>query len=620
MNKRKFLPLCLSASLVFVFFNANISSMAQQNYSLSGQVSRTSTYVEGLIKDGKYSEAQAFCEKELQRNPNNHAVRVSLGNVFSKQYKLDAAMKEYQTVLSKNPDNCAAHEGLGDVLYKKTTSSNMEIIKNTDKLYNQALEEYKSAIKLNPNDYRAYNGAGKIMQEMGKLNSAQDYYNKALDIEPKYPDALENLGTILYSKNQVNAAIEKYEEAIEQGSKNSSAYYHLGESLIAKGDYSKAINDLQTSLYLFPNSAPVHNMLGQAYEKQGNEAAAITEYSKASLIKPEYSPPYLKLANIYQNRGDSEFAINQLKSAISLNPDFAEGKLKVADISLDTGKIDQAITYYNDLLNNKNYKNVALKGLANAYFTQAQQINNKAGLASEDEYLNVEKSIKQAIQYNPDDLQLYLALLRVSRLTNKEGQADLYLSKIIDNPTGRPIDHVVKGEAFITYGKYNDAQNEFRTALTQVHNTSSVIQLGEMFVLNRQYQPAKEAFSRVLANDPQNVTAKRYLDKIKKSEDDAESQYNIAKAFYDEHQRLAAIEALRDCISINPDLPEAQLLLAKAFEKEKYYTNAIEHYNIYINLASTDDIQGYQRKINSLTNKVQKMQEQGKIIKKYTRI
>lgn len=589
------------------------------NKVYKAKITKNYTEIDSLIDQKRFQEAKAMCDARLNADPSDTKARALLGDIYSKQYKLDAAKAEYLKILEKNPNDATAHNGLGNFYYEKTTSSNMDVIKSTNSYYQQALKEFNKAIKLDPDFYKAYNNAGKIMQETGKLAEAEKYYRKALEIEPKCSEAVDNLGTVLYAKNQTDASINKFKEAIGLNSKNSSAYYHLGEALVSRGDYNSAINYLQTALYLNPNSAPVHDMLGKAYQKQGNEAAAIVEYRKSSMIKPEYSCPYLRLANIYQDRGDDEMAIAELKSAVSINPDFQEGKLKIADISLKSDKIDQAIKYYRELLGNKDYEDQALKGLSKAYFMEAQEVSANASITSESEYVDAENAIKQAIQLNPDDLQLYLALLRISRLTNKDGQADFYLNKIIDNPVNKPAAHIVKGEAYIAYKKYNDAQNEFRQALSQVDKIDSILYLGEIFITNRQYPAAKEAFNKVLSKDPGNQKAARSLERIQMNEEQAVAKFNLAKGFYNEGQILASIEAFRDCLALNPYLADAQLLLAKSFEKEKYYFNAIENYTAYVNIANINnkDSAKYNEKIAQLTRKIKNLQEKGKSVKKF---
>lgn len=621
MNKNKVLSLCIGVSLVAVLNSPN-QALAQSNNYYSTGISKTYTKIDSLIEKGDYKKAETLSKKLLSANPNNVKARAALGSTYSAQFKLDAAFKEFQQVLEQDPTNSDAHNGLGMIYYRKTTSSNMEVRNNIQKYYEMAIKEFEKAVALDSNNYKAYNNAGKILQESGQLDKAEEYYRRALDVAPDYSPAVMNLGTVLFAKNQVDEAIARYHKAILLNGKNSSAYYHLGEALIAKGDYSKAINYLNTSLYLFSNSAPVHNMLGKAYELQGNEAAAISEYKKSTLIKPEYPQPYLSIANIYQNRSDYELAVSELKNAISINPDFLEGKLKIADISLSTNKTDQAIKYYKEVIKNPVYSKYAAQGISKAYFQKAQSVNDYANFVSESEYVEAEQALKQAINYNPDDIQLYLALLRISRLTDQNTQSQSYLNKIIQSPSSHPINSIVKGEAFLTYKKYNDAEKEFEKALSFVSDKNDILYVGEIFVLNRQYDVAKNAFHRVLNMEPNNTKAQKALERIKRNEEMAASKYIMAEGLYDEGQKMAAIEMLREALNLNPSLPEAQLLLAKALEKKDYYYNAIEHYKAYIHLvpAYGSKYNEAKKKIEKLTSKVEKMKSKGKEVKKYTRI
>ncbi len=68
-------------------------------------------------------------------------------------------------------------------------------------------------------------------------------------------------------------------------------------------------------------------------------------------------------------------------------------------------------------------------------------------------------------------------------------------------------------------------------------------------------------------------------------------------------------------------LPEAHLGIAKAFEQEKYYYNAIDHYTAYVNLiniSQIDDKEKYTKKIAKLKKKVAGIEARKKFIKTYT--
>ncbi len=586
-----------------------------------GRVSKNHLKIEKLIEKGRYDEALKDINKILKDNPDDLNARAYLGSVYSARYKLDAATREYRRILSRDPDNAAAHNGLGLVYYRRTSSSNMEVRKNIPKLREQALNEFLKAIKSAPGFYQAYNNAGMILFEQGRILEAETYFEKSLDLKPEYSEAIENYGKVFFAKNKLDEAINQYKKAIKLNTRNSSAYYRLGEALIAKGKYSEAVSHLQTSLYLFPNSAPVHNMLGKAYEMQENEPAAIAEYKKASMIKPEYPAPYLSLADIYKNRGDAEFAIAELRNALAVNSGFYAAKAKIAEISLNIGKIDQTINYCKELLDVPEYREKALTGLSKAYFIKAQQISSYTHIASESELLAVENALREALRYDPENLELYLALLRISRASQKEAQSEIYLKHILKNAQDNRIDHIIRGESHLVFNEFNKAESEFLKALNLSHGVSDLMKMAEIFTINRSYSAAKIALNRVLAIETGNIRAIRCKQRIKNYEEQAISKFNVAEGFYRERQRLASIEAYRDALSLNPYLAQAHLGIAKAFEKEDYHYNAAEHYKAYVNIVAIDrNTRKYRAKIAGLERKIAKMKAGNKPVKKFSRI
>ena len=613
MNKSK-----IFAYIIFAFILLNYQAFAE---TYSANISRNYSKAENLIELGKYGEAEAYITKLLAENANDIQAKTYLAEIHSAQYKLDGAEKEFNKILEKNPQNSMAHNGLGLVYYRRTTSSDMTFRGNMENYYNKALQEFSLAVKNDPNFYQAYDNTGKILFDAGRLNDAEKYFKKALEIRPDYSKGVENYGRVLFAKNQIDASIDKYREAIRLNSKNSSAYCNLGEALIRKGDYSTAIKQLQTSLYLFPNSAPVHDLLGRAYELQGNEAAAISEYKKSFLIKPEYLSPYLRLADVYRNRGDDEIAISELRNALSVNPNFYEAKSKIADTSLNVGKTEQAIKYYKDLLNVPNYKVAALQGLSKAYFVRSKELNADASIASELGYVDIEDSIKQAIQYDPNNLELYLALLRVARVSHNDNNSAMYMKNIIENTQNSKINHIVKGEAYITCNDYSNAEREFLNALNKTNNKEDLLRLAQIYTMDRAYISAKNAVDKVLSMEPNNLKAGRILERIRRNEEQSLSRLKIAEAFYREGQKKAAIEAYRDALALNVYLPEAHLGIAKAFEKEKYYYNAIDHYTAYVNLidiSKIEDKEKYTNKIEKLKIKVAEIEARKQFVKKYS--
>ena len=561
------------------------------------------TYYSNVLK----SDKNAVSSKE-NHNPKNIGACILVGNAYCVQYKLDSAQKQFEKALKINPNSSDAHNGLGMVYYLKTSSSDMEMIKKKDVLLNSAIKEFELAIKFNPKNAEAFNNLGRVYQEKGNLNTAQENYKKALGIDSKYSEAMCNLGYVDFLKNKIPDAIEKYKKALTFDSKNPKAYIYLSEAYASQAKFSDALSEINTSLSLFSNSAVAQSVLGKIYDIQGNKVAALNSYRKSITIKPENIEPYLAIADIYQERGDNDLAISELKNALSINPDYKEGYLKLADMLLIENKPELAIAYYQKVVGDTVFSAYALKGLSRAYFNNAKNISDLAYMTTNAEYLDAQNALLNAIDANPKDLQLYLALLRISKLAANDNVSQIYLNQIIKKSDFSPIASVIKGEAYLLCNKYTEANLEFSNAITSANDIQDCLYIGEIFILNRQYDMATAAFYKVLNSDAENKKARAGLNLIAKNKKIADHHYDLAKAFYEEGQKNLAIQELNKAIAFNPKDKKSNLLIAKTYEKLDDYSISSNNYQVYLGLIDSKDknYKKYIKKIRSLTKKAKK--------------
>lgn len=596
------------------------NGMTAQAKTYKASVYRYSAKGEMLIEQGKASQAKTYYQNQVKSNPRDMNAHVGLGSAYSALFQLGAAEKEFKTVLKANPKNPGAHNGMGLLYYRKTTSSNQNLRNKTQDLYQAAINEFKTALRYSPNYPEAHNNLGKIYQEQGNLQDAESEYRNALDLDPNYGTALINLGTIYLAKGEVDSAIANYKQAIKINSSNSNAHYRLGEAYTAQGKYDDAIKELQTALYQNTNSAPVHDQLGEVYSLQGNEAAAITEFNKSITIKPEYSPAYLKLANVYEQRGDDEFAIEKLRSAVNVNPNFTEGKLEIADISNRIGKETQAIKMYQDVLNSDPENVEALKGIASAYYNDAKK-ESIGGVVAPGDFVEAEQAIIRALQSQPNDLQLHLALLRLNRITGERQAAQDELNIIIARQAQTPAESVARGEALYAMNNFKDGNDEFNRALNYTTQLPDVLLLADIFAENGNLDLANTAYQKALTIDASNAKASKGIDRVKKLGDTSREQYRAGFGFFKEGQRLTAIDDLRKASAANSVDPTTRWLLGEAYNKEGFYLNAIDQYSAFLQLANPADDQKRYKKtqstVDKLTQKVNKMRANGEAIKDF---
>lgn len=560
--------------------------------------------VSRMIENGYYDDADNLLQGAIFRNQKDIKAQALSTVSLAKQCRLDPAQYELNDLLKKYPNNSNLHYAQGIVYYQRTTSSNMFYRNNAQKLLNDAMKEFKKAIDIDKTNARAYNAAGVISIKLGNNKDAADYFNKAILADKTYSMAIDNLGTMDFSAGKYASAEKKFRSALDYNSKNTTAMYHLAQIALQKKDYNTAITFLNNALYLNPTSPAIYNLLGRAYIIQGNQAAAINSFNKSIAITPEFTLSYLDLADIYEQRGDSEFAIEQLKTVLSIDPECNEAKFKLANISLDSGKYKQAIDTYMSLVGIDGYNDLALIGLSNAYYGQAQ-VSVHGAIGSKNDAFKALDYINSAIKANPNDLDLHLAKLRLSKYLNKPEETKIELNKIINSPACDLSSRITKGEAYITLNDYKDAKVEFGAAVKLSKTAEEDLYVSEILLFNKQYDSAKVLFDKILSYDTKNQQALAGLDYIKKNKQNAGVYYKSAVIFAKQQNIPTAIEYLTRSISSDPSNPDAHLMLGHLYEKIKNYNDAVNSYKAYVSLVPNNvDTKKIIKKISQLDKKL----------------
>lgn len=541
--------------------------------------------VSKMIEYGNYCNADKILAGAMQRNPKDIKAQALWIVSLAKQNKLDYVQSQLDNLLKQYPNNSDLHYAQGVVYYNRTKSSDMSYISNSRKLLNSAFSEFLKASTLDKSSAKSLNAAGVIVLQDGNIQDAKDYFAKAVALDKTYATALDNLGTIDYTAGNFSEAENKFNQAASYNPSSATIMYHLAQINIQKQNYSKALTYLNTAIVMNPNNPALYNLLGEIYAFQGNEAAAINAFKKSISVKPEFLRSYMDLASIYEKRGDSEFAIDQLKSVLSIKPDSNEAKIKIADISLDSGKYNQALKIYSELVGVDGYNDKAIIGLANTYYAQAQVCSSKSFLASNKDLYKALDYLNKAIALKGQDLELHLAKLKLSKITNQPDLAKVELDKIVNSGANDLVSNVIKGEAYLALNNYPEAKKAFSDAVKQSQTAQDDLYLSEIFIYHKQYSSAEEVIQKILKIDSQNQQALNDMDYIQKSKKSADNCYKSAQYYLKVKNYNGAMEYLTRSLAIDPNNPDAHLLLAQLYECQKDYRNAILNYKAYLGLA-----------------------------------
>lgn len=556
--------------------------------------------IEKNLDENDFQPADRLINIALTQNSKDLRAKSLQAVFYAKQGKITAAQNITDGLLKKYPQNADLHYAQGVINYKCANSSELKYISKSPAYMSKALWEFKKATMLDKNNYQAYNALGVVYMKSKNYKDAKAAFKKALSINPQYATALDNLGTVDYAEGKLADADKKFQKSLWINPKSATANYHLAQVAFDKGAYQKAIDYLSKSASINPNMPQIYSLYGNVYSKLGNDGAAINAYKKAIGLKPEFTAPYYNLACMYEKRGDFEFAAEQLKTALASNPNDNVSRLKLADISYSGGKYSQAIDNYSALVGTKDFNDASLKGLANSYFEQAQELSSKGALASNGDFFKAFDNVNKAIDSNGDDLELHLAKLKLAKLTNQPEISETVLKGIIQSPKTDMISNVSKGEAYLALNDYSDAKKSFDTAVNSAQNAQDSLGLAEIFICHKQYDSALVVLQNVLKKDPQNTQALNTIEYIKSCQKYAEADFKAAKYYLSKNNSVAAKEYLTRSISMNPNSADAHLILAQLLEKQKDFEGAVKNYRIYVGLEPNAE------NVNKIKKKIEK--------------
>ena len=540
--------------------------------------------IDKLIEYNNYNEADSALKEILKNSPNDLEAQSLRILWMAKQHKLAPAQEELDKLLKKYPNYAPLHYAQGVVYMKRRTSSDVTYIRGTKNLLDEAIKEFVKAVNIDGNYYQAYNAMGVATLQLGNRNDAKDLFETALKINPQFATAYDNLGNLELINGNLSAAEGHLMNSLKYNSHNPTAMYHLGQVAVRQKDYNKALTWLNHSLHINPNSAPALTLQGECYLIQGNQAAAINSFKKAVMVKPENSRAYINLANIYEKRSDAEFAMEQLKTVLAINPRYTDAIMRVADLSLETRKYYQALDYYSKLVDDAQYGNDAIIGLANTYYEMSKDRGDNGNMTTNKELYLAYDYINKAIERVPDRLDLHLAKIKLAKLTHQLPMTKDSLNYIVQSASNNLMDNVIKGEAYLALGREKDAVYTFENAVNVASNVEDELYLAEILVHNKQFRTARTALKKVLMQEPDNIIAKNGVAYIDLCETKSNEFFDIAQRQYAEKNYASTIEYCNRAIDFYHNSPSITKLKAMAFEKEFNYQGAVKYYSQYLSM------------------------------------
>ncbi|NJO47287.1 MAG: tetratricopeptide repeat protein [Oscillatoriales cyanobacterium RM2_1_1] len=277
--------------------------------------------IETCFKQKNFQQVIQLCSQILKLQPDEFLAYVNLGNAYTAQGKVDAAIQAYQTAITCQAHLPEVHTNLGTLYTKKGQIQS-------------AISAYQTAIQLQPDLAPAYWNLGKVYQQLKQEDEAINYWQKALELQPDLVEPQFNFefGNALARRGKWQAAIESYQRVIMLQPKWAEAHANMGCVRSQQGNYLEAISDFQNAIEIKPDRPEFYLHYGVALVKLKRYPEAIAQYQNLIKLKPDSSDTYHNIANIYSTLGQVEKAIRSFEYALEFRPDWPEVHCRLAHI------------------------------------------------------------------------------------------------------------------------------------------------------------------------------------------------------------------------------------------------------------------------------------------------
>jgi len=550
------------------------------------------------IEKNDYKNADAIIAQEFQKSPTDLDLKILSARSLIMQDKLEFAQDILDEIKPQALANADYYYAQGGIYLKRIETSDLRFRAKRDELIQLAVNQLTYALKIDPNNAKVYNALGVAELKREDLYKAQKYFEKAIALNPQYATAYDNLGSIYYLTNELDKAAPYYEKALKLNPSSATIYYHLAQISLKNEDLKKTIYYANKSLLWNDRSPYTYNLLGEAYTKQGNQAGAIVAYKKSIALLPENPYPYLNLAKIYESRGDIVSALEELKTCATLDKGNDSITLAIADLELANKNYEEAIKRYTEV--KETYKLNAIDGIATAYSYLAVE-NAQNGFLKSHEHLNgALEYINQAINEDPNNLELYITKTKLTKLLRNEEMTKESLTKVLQAPNNTIADLIMKAEACNQLGEYRQARTIYTELIKQDKPVENNLYLAEYFMFNKQYKLAQETLKEVAAVDANNLTAARYNRFIAHINSKADENYENARYFQKRFNKFFQKVYCEKAIEFNPNHIDANLRMVNL---TKDLNKKAKHYKVV--LGESDD--KYQ--LNKVAKKLKKVEK-----------
>ncbi|MCH3981149.1 MAG: tetratricopeptide repeat protein [Prevotella sp.] len=208
-------------------------------------------------------------------------------------------------------------------------------------------------------DILKYDGVAAL--KVHELEHAIKCFNKALEIKEDL-EIRDYLSQALIQNNELLAAYAQLQKLAEAQPDNIKIWERMARVAYLMEDYGAMSDACEKALLLGKDNPEVSFLYARACLGHGEEVNAVAMLTKTIAIKPDFLDAYLLRGQTLLKMGDTKGAAEDADYLVEKAPDNEDALLLKAKVEEALGHHEDAITYYNKVINANPFCIDAFKG------------------------------------------------------------------------------------------------------------------------------------------------------------------------------------------------------------------------------------------------------------------
>ena len=382
---------------------------------------------------------------------------------------------------------CSSNEKQTENKTRVNPKVNRYLLQGSDLLkqhnFTQALAFADSADKYATQKADVHFFKGRVYSELGRFAEAEQAYKNALEDTPGYKGVWNNLGNNAYRQQNFSLAIDFYKKELT-----------LGRETI-------------------PLRA-----LGRAFVELGQTDSARAYFEKVIELDNKYTAAYFNLAQLEEDEGNLKKALKYSSRAYGIEPENLEYRYVYSTLLVQLNRGSEAIYNLKEIVRQWPWHHGAHYNLGRALIKAGQHVDGEKYLEQAEQVRAAQAKIdhlENTVRALPDDPYSYAALAFALRKAGRYNDAmhsykvALYLDQdnfdIWNNVANL---YLLQGDTVTALATYNYIVTR-NPALTDVW-----LNMGVVYALSNQKEKARNAWERILAAEPNNASAQKFIRKL----------------------------------------------------------------------------------------------------------